>query len=127
MIDFTPTSRLRRKLKTKVATLQSRLQTSKVFGSFQDLTSLDRVKIKDRVRKFKCSSSDVDDYDSDEFNQNTLEYREYSVSSTEINTRLSLEDGVENGNRLNLISADSNLLDRLGEKCNHKFRRVIIS
>ncbi|KRT85778.1 C2 domain containing protein [Oryctes borbonicus] len=123
MIDFTPTSRLRRKLKSRVATLQNRFQSSKVFGSFQDLRSLNTERVKDGVRKFKCTSSDVDDYDSDESNHNTLQYREFSASSHELHLRLSPEDDAGCVDKLIPTADDKNLLDKLGQKCNSKFRR----
>lgn len=72
MFDLTPTSRIRRKIKTKVATFGNRIQSSKVFGSFHDLSILDKDKIRKRMRKFKCTSSDIDDYDSDESNHNVV-------------------------------------------------------
>lgn len=64
MLDYMATSKIRRKLKTKVAKLSNRLQSSKVITSLQDLT-IENDKWKQKIRKFRCSSSDIEDYDSD--------------------------------------------------------------
>ncbi|KAK9707930.1 hypothetical protein QE152_g27575 [Popillia japonica] len=130
MFDLTPTSRIRRKIKTKVATFGNRIQSSKVFGSFQDLSILDKDKIRKRMRKFKCTSSDIDDYDSDESNHNVvLESRTLSISRDEIKSRLTLNAiAAKDDDRIQDVTdaaSDKNILCTLGNRCHNQFQRVI--
>lgn len=65
MKGYSPTSLLHRKLKAKLSGFSTKIQSSKVYGSLQDLTVISKRNNKEQVTKYKCSNSDTEDYDED--------------------------------------------------------------